>query len=461
VSIEKKFKKITLTSLVLNETSDVRSQIAGCEHDLSFEEFKDLVFPMSGVFVKSIPKLSIILNPDGSIWIQGSLYLLSRALDYNPADYKTIESIARDLVDFRSSLNEHDIDYLVFPLNLLKRPTYAYSSILNERAKRKDSPEVERRKLSCMIKFYKWLKREDPNFQPAYAMWIDRVRHIKNEDSEGRSVWREVTSTDLSISHSAAESIDVIKDGGKLRPLQPHETESILKALVEDDNIEMMLMFAIALTSGARIQTVGTLRVSNIYIRNAPVERLIPTKAGRGELVESKRNKPIRVYIPYWIHKRLEVYVKSLRYKSRLELRGGNDNSDPYIFLTRAGRPYYMSKADEEYCSTPETIDGGAVRVYISRLRSKILKAEGKNINFSFHDLRATFGMNLLNELMEQVDAGKRTLSSALNYLRKRMSHSDLKTTMGYLRYYEDVELAYEAQTRFEDRIERMMSEFE
>ena len=219
----------------------------------------------------------------------------------------------------------------------------------------------------------------------------------------------------------------------------------------------MILIFVIALTSGARIQTVLTLRLGDICTREHQPDRLIATKCGGDRHVKTKKNKALTIFIPYWVHQKLSVYVKSERYLDRLSQSGYADNDESYVFLTSAAKPYYMARSDPNYPLTPKTINGGGVRTFLSRLKRKMLIEQGRCVDFRFHDLRATFGMNLFNELMQQVNSGKRSLSSALNYLRKRMSHSSLETTMRYFRYYEDVDMAYEAQASFEKKIADLM----
>lgn len=457
MSSRAKFKKTVLTSVTLSETLPIDLWLEKCSGRTEVSECEDIFVPMSDVYVSNLPKLSIILNPDGLIWMHGSLYLLSRALDYNSIVPESIDSIARDLVHLRNTLEEHDLDYLDFPLNLLRRPTYAYAALLKEKTKRKTSADVERRQLSSMQGLYRWMKRNDPDFRPQFPMWIDEIRHVSYLDDEGNTLWKEIVTNDLRIKHAGSVDLGTINDGGKLHPLLPHEVESVLRALANDGNVEMMLIFAIALTSGARIQTILTMRVGDICVREYESTRLIPTKCGGGSLIDTKKNKSITIFIPLWVHRKLGVYVRSRRYSDRLSRSGYENNKESYVFLTTSAKPYYMSRLDPNYATTPQAINGGSVRTYLMRLKSKILETEGKTIDFSFHDLRATFGMGLLNELMEQVNDGKRTLSSALNYVKRRMCHSRLETTMNYFKHYEDAGAAYDAQVTYEKHVESIM----
>ena len=55
----------------------------------------------------------VILKPDGTIWLDGSLFLLQLAIDES-TDNGTLKSMAGDLVHFMNKMDEHDLDYRDF-----------------------------------------------------------------------------------------------------------------------------------------------------------------------------------------------------------------------------------------------------------------------------------------------------------------------------------------------------------
>lgn len=73
-----------------------------------------------------------IIEPDGSLWEHGNLYLLSKFKDVSPPNLSTLESFARDLMFFRSWTLANSIDYLSSPEQKLWRPTYRIHGHLSD-----------------------------------------------------------------------------------------------------------------------------------------------------------------------------------------------------------------------------------------------------------------------------------------------------------------------------------------
>ncbi len=73
-----------------------------------------------------------------------------------------------------------------------------------------------------------------------------------------------IKSHDLAIHVPAkAHNSEVIVDGGELSPLTVEEQIIILKALLKSSR-EYQLMFYLALFTGARLQTICTLRICHL-----------------------------------------------------------------------------------------------------------------------------------------------------------------------------------------------------
>ena len=84
-------------------------------------------------------------------------------------------------------------------------------------------------------------------------------------------------STDLTCSfrtvRQSNEYSEYINDSGKLRPLPKDEQQALVESLKRIANTEMTLAFIFALTTGARLQTVFTLRRKH-FIEKPPVKVL-------------------------------------------------------------------------------------------------------------------------------------------------------------------------------------------
>ena len=89
----------------------------------------------------------------------------------------------------------------------------------------------------------------------------------------------------------------------------------------------------------------------------------------------------------------------------------------------------------------------------------KQLKKDGFKFDFSFHDLRATFGMNLLDKLMPLVDSKELKLSHALIHIKERMGHSSFSTTEKYLNFRERHKIKEQAQDNYETYIMELLGE--
>ncbi|MDZ7901136.1 MAG: hypothetical protein U5L01_00695 [Rheinheimera sp.] len=104
-----------------------------------------------------------------------------------------------------------------------------------------------------------------------------------------------------------------IVDGGKLRPLSKIEQENLVKALIDIGNPEMTIAFLIALTSGARIQTVFTLRLKHIIELNTNDFGEIPISVGMGTGVDTKFQKKMSIYLPTWLIRKKLRHMQAQR----------------------------------------------------------------------------------------------------------------------------------------------------
>lgn len=123
----------------------------------------------------------IILNKDGSPWREGILYIIAKAnSDFN---YKisTYHSIMSDLTHFKNYIDDNNIDMFSFPKMKLLRPTYRYRNYLLLLVQNDEiSSHTAKRRVSSMIKFYRYLAEEN-YFKPLNPLWNERDLYIKTE----------------------------------------------------------------------------------------------------------------------------------------------------------------------------------------------------------------------------------------------------------------------------------------
>ncbi len=414
----------------------------------------------------------VIIDPDGVPWESANRYLLSRLRSIKPGSHRTFESIARDLTEYRKWLLEEDIDFLSVPAKPRARPTYRYAAFLQDLVRQETiKPSTAKRRMTSAINFYRWLIQDGAQFQ--YPLWEETSKKILFNDSRGFRQEKDVVSTNLARlfnqTRQTTEYSEYIDDGGKLRPLRKEEQLALFQSLKRIGNTEMTLAFLLAITTGARLQTVFTLREEQVVAANQPGRnsggKRVPV--GANTKVDTKNGKKLILVIPNWLYEKLEIYVGSERRSIRVAKSEHvyPSPTEQYLFLTRTGRPYYMSAKDpfaDLYRSPPR---GNAVTQFIRQQLVPDMKEHGNDLSFRFHDLRATFGMNLVESVIQVHGEGvlendqRPEFLRALMYVRERMGHSNLQTTEKYLRYRENVKVATYLQGEFERFLEGLWAD--
>lgn len=408
-------------------------------------------YPVSYQDEDYIQGMKIILQPDGTPWVEGNLYLLSRAKQYPKLREGTLCAEAANLREFMNVLDDHNLDYRDFKGREFERPTYLFKAHFKLAVARneKDAEGINN-KMRTVIRFYRWLMKYR-NFIPAKPPWKEKTIQVSRVDRHGVTRFREVITTDLTFPKNKDQSSDFIYDGGKLRPLNKFEQDAMIEVLLLISNIEMLLAFLLALFSGMRIQTVLTLRIGNVVEASAEDTDTYSVIAGAEYLVDSKYGKKQNIQVPGWVHHRLYTYLQSERYQSRKGLALVRDESEQYVFLSRTGKPMYVSQLDKDKYKSHEK--GSAVRKFMKDTLLPLLKVRGHDFTFSFHDLRASFGMNLVEERKELLAQGKIGYLELIDYVAKRLHHSSRNTTMSYLDYRRVNQLVHEADTDYQKHI--------
>ena len=386
----------------------------------------------------------IVLCGNGAPWAEANLWLLDMLETRVRPNMHTFSSIADDLAAYRRYIEDEDIDWLDFGVHRLRRPTYRYSAALRISLQAgATSAAVAKRRVATVIRFYRWMMRA-AMYIPAHPPWIESDRYVDWKDDRGFSRCVTVKTTDVAMKvPSVSDPLDDrILDGGRLRPLPRKEQQVLLLALSGFGNTEMSLVHLFSLLSGARIQTVLTVRVRHVTPSpssiTGPDFRL---KAGPGTGIDTKGDKPGVLSLPKWFYERLHVYVKSERARTRRLRANGGDHDDQFLFLSQRGNAMYeprdhtISGANPPVARHAKT--GQAVRQFIKEclLPEMRCRLGDSHYEFSFHDLRATFGMNMVDHLVNGIGTGALTYTMALDRLRQMMWHSSLSTTEKYLNY--------------------------
>lgn len=396
----------------------------------------------------------ILLEPDGSPWLHGNLYLLDRVLRRAEVNDETLDQIARDIKSFRELLNIKNIDYLSDHQIKILRPTYAAKAELAERCKNgKLSRKSANRILSRVVDLYEFLK-EKINIKFRYTLYTINYKQQPFQNHIGQVRHKTIRTSDLTLKaiKNPHQYDHCIYDGEKLRPLLPGEIEQLIKALSKIGNTTMTLAFLIALTTGARIQTVFTLRLSCLREEYCGDEESIPIAVGAGTKTNTKFSKRLTLHLPGWLHNRLKTYSNAeTSTQRRLQSNNEYANTDEqYLFLTRNGSPYYISKEDPTRRNYGTPPSGGSVRKFIYQQLLPELQSLGFSSTFKFHDLRATFGMSIVRTWITKIEAGEATMDELLAHVMMRMGHNDVATTLRYLSYDFNENAILKAQMNWE-----------
>lgn len=426
-----------------------------CLNDAEFEKYGDacLEFP-------------IIVQGDGQPSEIFNLYLMKKLQQTIQYDFKTFASIANQLIDFHRFLEDEKLDCLKF--NKLKQ----LNAIFKYRTRLIDQVNAgligassARGRINAVVNFYRFLVIEDLVDHQRYGIpFQDVYKYIAVDNEFGARRKMAIKSHDLAIHVPAkAHNSEAIVDGGELSPLTVEEQTVVLKALQQSSR-EYQLMFYLALFTGARLQTICTLRIENLFNRESDSHGFIRLPVGAGTGVDTKFQKPMTLLIPNWLAQDLKIYINSEQARQRRQKSNYGDSDENYVFLTKLGTPFYTSKAEQQkltekiktsnlFGTRLKLYEGEAVRSYLKVvLLPEIRLIDPQFPSFKFHDLRASFGMNLLESQLQHLPEGHSAMT-AVEYVQARMGHRNISTTLQYLNYKSRLQWRSKIQHEYESSL--------
>lgn len=438
------------------------------------------------------PDYPILIRGNGLPWTLGNIYLLKRMENARNYEPKTWQNLSLNLLHFLRWLENTNINPLFFPpKQKFNRPTYKYRNFLIEQANQgKIAASTAAGRISAIVNFYRGLVAYNILGNDLISLaWEEKEVLIRIIGRDLQPRLYSISSTDLAIKKPpTSNNNDCVRDGGQLHPLSESEQEIIARHL-ESATANYRLMFAFAVLTGARIQTICTLRGKTLdeAIFDQENNRHIIRVGGHGDLVDTKGSKRLSVIIPEKLYTSLKQHWNcSDSIKRRIKSFYGNTSIN-YLFLTKEGEPYITSKAEKLDQRDPnvnrrvgteggvakdvKTRNGQAVWAFINNvLLPKIRISHPEFKSFSFHDLRATFGMNLLETLLRMIDIHNAELKTngrepalgtewALEQIQERLGHRDLSTTMNYLNYRRNNKFKASLQTKIEDELMKYVPE--
>ena len=299
-----------------------------CLTDAVFEKYGDvyLEFP-------------IIIHGDGCPSEIFNLYLLKRLQQTVQYDFKTFASIANQLVDFQRFLEDEQLDCLKFHKVKQLNAIFKYRTRLIEQANTGlISASSASGRINAVVNFYRFLVTEDLADHQHYGLpFQDVYKYIAVDNEFGARRKMAIKSHDLALYVPVkAPNSEAIIDGGELRPLTVDEQAIILKALQKSSR-EYQLMFYLALFTGARLQTICTLRIKYLVERQSDSNGFIRLPVGAGTGIDTKFQKPTILLIPHWLAQDIKIYINSEQSQQRRQKSNYGDSDENYVFLTKLG----------------------------------------------------------------------------------------------------------------------------
>ena len=440
-----KSKVITLRELELFKPIPVRNKELSVVPLAEFQKEESDEFFASKYF-----RFPLIVLAEGCLWSEGCLFLLSFLKGFYLPSYRTLECKAGDLKYFHDWTVNEEIDYLETPKSALLSPLAKFqrhmSDCIDERSL---SSSLALRRYKHTEEFYRWLIKEGKCSKFRTEIGTPGIINSNRAKIEYNLVKSKRSAF-------AYPKNDTIIDEGICRPLSTNDQHCLNAALIELDNPEMLLSFLLALTTGGRLCSIFTLRQKHFVhdLTSADTFQQIPI--GADSLADNKNNKNMLLTVPAWLYKRVQLYLRSHRGdKRKRSLKGVYEPGEEYVFITSRGNPYYYSKKDINKLDRNNDFRGDSVRKFIKNQLLPKMRDNNCKREIGFHDLRATYGVNLVHLLMKQLD--KKILGQddseffyILNFVKQRMGHASIVTTMRYLRFKTDQSLLIKIQEDYE-----------
>ena len=207
------------------------------------------------------------------------------------------------------------------------------------------------------------------------------------------------------------------------------------------------------------IQTILTFRVRHVMVELDGIQNnILRFAVGPGTGIDTKLNKKLVLHIPIWFYQMLRIYALSNRAARRRQLAVGGDTGDQYLFLSMRGAPFYRAKSESGTYAIDNNLrhekTGQAVRQFMTeRVIPYIRDKYDAKFHYQFHDTRATFGMNLVDERLKLVDEKKATTKEVMDFVQARMGHASPITTERYLTYRSRMKMVRSVQDGWEQHL--------
>lgn len=366
---------------------------------------------------RRIDKLPQIFWDSGEPWSEANHWALIKALSTVGGKIKTVLSLMKHLTPYASWLESTGMDWRHFPMRMTDR---AIVQFRGELIRQRDelgvlAPSTATSRMAAVIQFYRHAQIYGFVGQSS-PMWRDRQVLHRFFDPVGfeRTMLR--ISSELAIPNRRRIG-EQLEDG--LTPLRPEHSAMLLDFTQRAGLQELHLMLSIGLLTGARIETISTLRVKNIEgaLPDDSMHGFYRVRVGPGTGVNTKFDVSGDLLVPDFLMDALKRYAYSMRRLRRQAL--ASDKNRGRLFLTVKGNPYEASSFNR----------------LMTDLRRRAVAA-GLHFmrRFKFHQTRASYGTMLMGLALDVTSA-----KNAVAFVCGAMLHKDEATTMRYVRFIQNV----------------------
>lgn len=363
---------------------------------------------------KPIPKVPHIFFDDGEPWLAANAYALAKLESAVGDNIKTVISYMSHLKAYACWLEDNGVDWRNFPKKKKDRCLFRYRGFLiGQREAGLVSPSTATSRMAAIVNFYRWAQVY--GWVDRMSKWDDRSATVHFHTSVGLSRTMSVVSSELAIPNRKRAG-DSLEDG--LLPLTDENRTVLLKFLFDHGKVELYLMAMIGFFTGARSETIRTLRLSSLEnaLDDPTISSMKRINVGPGTGVKTKYDVSGALLFPSELVDQLERYAYSARRLTR-QARAREEDCG-LLFLSERGNAYSETTFTK----------------LISYLRENLATAGLDHFRyFKFHQTRATFGTQLMrlamNILPSQVDA--------IVFVRDAMLHKDEATTWKYVKFIE------------------------
>lgn len=361
----------------------------------------------------------------GEGWAEANHWLLEKATTEG-IKLRTVVALAKHLYSYAIFLEGKGLDWRHFPIRLADRAVRKFRGHVMEQIGRGSlASATGRARMSALIQFYRHAEAHE-FVTPETSMWKEKSIVIPYYDSVGfrRALVR--IRTDLAIPNRARTGT-TLEDG--LLPLSEKHMTELLEFSSRSQTTEMLLMLTTGFFTGARIETITTLKIENLE-RARPdsyLKGFFLIGVGPGTGVATKFDVEGSLLVPDFLLAALKEYSYSTRRLKR-EAKALPENR-AILFLTSHGNPF----------------SGESVRRLMTDLRRDAIRAGLRFMQrFKFHETRATYGTWLM-----KLALAVSTVPAAIEFVKNAMLHKHEATTMRYVKFLEVTKGKQEASAAF------------